>query len=167
MSRTEVALQQTRATRAEIEAGLMREIGMQGVAVVATVGPCKPPIVMSTPALAVAAGDAPTSTAAPSATSSTPSSTCTEADASPFTMCATIPAKAAVTDVELFVRPAGSEVPWPNARVPAGQEFEQARFAEKPTEIQEGSTTKQVCQSFAQWSTEGARTVRMLVRYDY
>jgi hypothetical protein len=167
MSRTETALEATRATRAEIEAGLMREIGMQGIVVVATVGACKPPIVMSTPALTAAAGDAPTSTAAPSATSSTPSSTCTEADASPITMCATIPAKATVTDVELFVRGAGSDVPWANARVTAGQEFEQARFAEKPSEVEDGSTTKQVCQSFAQWSTERARTARMLVRYGY
>jgi hypothetical protein len=165
MSRTESALEQTRATRAEIEAGLMREIGMQGIVVVATVGACKPPIVMSTPALAVAAGDAPASTAAPSTSSSTPSSTCTEADASPITMCVTIPAKATVTDVELFVRAAGSDVPWANARVAAGQEFEQARFADKPTEVEDGSMTKQVCQSFAQWSTERARTVRMLVRY--
>jgi hypothetical protein len=79
-------------------------------------------------------------------------------------MCATIPAKASVTDVELFVRAAGSDTPWANARVTAGQEFEQARFSEKPSEVEEGST-KQVCQSFAQWSTERARTARMLVRY--
>lgn len=165
MTRTESALEQTRATRAEIEAGVMRETGMQGVVVMATVGPCKPPIVMNTPALAAGAGESAVQMPSQAATSSTPSSTCTEADASPLTLCATIPAKATVSDVELYVRAAGSDTPWANARVTAGHEFELARFAEKPAEIEDGSTTKQVCQGFAQWSTERARTVRMLVRY--
>lgn len=165
MTRTESALEQTRATRAEIEAGILREIGMQGVVVTATVGPCKPPIVMNTPALAATAGETPAQLAAQPTTPTAPASTCTEADASPITLCATIPAKASVSDVEVFVRAAGTDTPWSNARVTAGHEFEQARFAEKPVELEDGSTTKQVCQSFTQWSTERARTARMLVRY--
>jgi hypothetical protein len=166
MSRTENALEQTRAgTRAEIEAGVLRELGMQGVVVSATVAACKPPILMNTPALAAGAGETPAQMPSQSGTSSAPSSTCTEADASPITLCATIPATATLTDVELYVRAAGSDVPWPTARVTAGHEFEQARFAEKPVEVQDGSSTKQVCQGFAQWSTERARVARMLVRY--
>jgi hypothetical protein len=162
MTRTETALEHTRAG---IETGILREIGMQGVVVTATVGPCKPPIIMSTPALAPSAGETPTQTPSQSETASTPSSTCTEADASPITLCATVPANAAVTDVEVYVRAAGSDTPWAHARVTPGQDFEQSRFAEKPVEVQDGSSTKQVCETFAQWSTERARSVRMLVRY--
>jgi hypothetical protein len=67
--------------------------------------------------------------------------------------------------VELYVRGSESDVPWASARVTPGHEFEQARFAEKPVEVADGSSAKQVCESFAQWSTERARVARMLVRY--
>lgn len=162
MTRTESALEQSRAG---IEASLMRELGMQGVVVMTTVAPCKPPIVMNTPALAPSAGETAAQMPSQSATSSTPSSTCTEADASPITMCATVPANATVTDVELYVRAAGTDTPWSTSRVMPGQDFEQARFADKPTEVADTTQTKQVCQNFAQWSTERARVARMLVRY--
>lgn len=165
MTRTETALEQTRVTRAEIEAGVLREIGMRGVVVTATVGPCKPPILMNTPALAPSAGETPVQMASQSSTPSAPASTCTEADASPVTLCATVPAKATVSDVEVYVRGAGTDTPWANARIMAGHEFEQARFAEKPVEVEDGSGNKQVCQSFAHWSTERARQARILVRY--
>jgi hypothetical protein len=166
MTRTENALEMTRmGTRAEIEAGLMRELGMQGVVVMATVGPCKPPLMLNTPALEASAGETAAQMPSQPATPSAPSSTCTESDASPITLCATIPAEATLTDVELYVRTVGAETPWPSARVTPGHDFEQARFADKPIEVADGSTTKQVCQGFVQWSTEGARTARMLVRY--
>jgi hypothetical protein len=166
MTRTESALEQTRiGTRAEIEAGIKREMGMQGVVVMATVAPCKPPLVLNTPALAAGAGETPAQMPSQAATASAPSSTCTEADASPITLCATIPVAATVTDVELFVRAEGADTPWPNARVTAGQDFEHARFAEKPVEVADSANTKQVCEGFAQWSTERARVARMLVRY--
>lgn len=165
MSRSESQLEQSRAgTRAEIEAGVMRRLGMEGVAVTATVGPCKPPLMMNTPALTPGAGEAPAQMPSQPATPSA-ASTCTEADASPVTLCATVPGNATVTSVELFVRPAEADVPWDSARVTAGHDFEQARFSEKPVEIAEGSTSKQVCESFVQWSTERARAARMLVRY--
>ena len=166
MSRTESALEQTRVgTRAEIQAGVLREMGMQGVVVTATVAPCKPPILMNTPALTAGAGETAAQMPSQAATSSTPSSTCTESDASPITICATVPANAALTEVELYVRAAGTDVPWSTVRVTAGQDFEQARFAEKPVEVADGSSTKQVCEGFVQWSTERARVARMLVRY--
>lgn len=165
MTRTESALERTRmGTRAEIEAGIQRELGMQGVVVMATVGPCKPPLVVNTPALAAGAGETPAQMSSQPGTAAAPSSSCTEADTSPITLCATIPATATVTDVELYVRTAGTDTPWANARVTAGHDFEQARFTEKPTEVMDG-TTKQVCEGFAQWSTEHAQVARMLVRY--
>src|SRR5882724_36420 len=92
-------------TRAEIEAGVMKRLGLEGVVVVATVAPCKAPLMVSTPTLA-GHGDtpAPTSTTTQSATSTPPASACTEADASPVMLCTTVPMGATVTEVELFVR---------------------------------------------------------------
>ena len=166
MSRTETALEQTRiGTRAEIEAGVMRELGMQGVVVVATVGPCKPPLVVNTPALTAGAGETAAQMPAGPASPPAPASTCTESDANPVTLCATIPAAATVGDVELYVRVAGTDTPWANARVTPGSDFEQARFAEKPIEVADSTSTKQVCEGFTHWSSEHARVARMLVRY--
>ncbi|MBX5461384.1 MAG: hypothetical protein IRZ28_09880 [Steroidobacteraceae bacterium] len=166
MARTETQLQQSRAdARAEIEAGVLRRLGLEGVVVVATVGPCRPPLVLSTPALAPQAGT--NAAAMPSGTAlpSPPASTCSEHEASPVTLCATIPANAKVADVELFVRAADSDTPWETARVMPGIEVDKARFGEKPEEISDGSATKQVCERFVHWSAERARVARMLVRY--
>jgi hypothetical protein len=151
--------------RAEIEAGVLKRLGLEGVVVVATVAPCKVPLVVNTPTLA-----SHTDTPAPSTTTTQPSpapatSSCTETDASPVTLCATVPMGATVTEVELFVRPPESDAPWANARVTAGVEAEQARFAEKPTESPDTAQTKQVCEAFSNWS-DRARVARMLVRYD-
>jgi hypothetical protein len=90
---------------------------------------------------------------------------CTEADASPVTLCATIPAAATVNDVELYVRAEDSETPWTASRVMPGQEASQARFADEPVEIADDATAKQVCERFVQWSTEHGRVARVVVRY--
>ncbi|HEU4624641.1 MAG TPA: hypothetical protein VFS52_07780 [Steroidobacteraceae bacterium] len=162
MTRTESALEKTRA---EIQAGLLREQGMQGVVVMATVGPCKPSILLNTPALAARAGETPAQMPSQPATAAAPSSTCMEAEASPITLCASIPAQATLSEVELYVRPAGTDTPWSTARVMPGQEVDQSRFAEKPTEVVDDSNIKQVCEGFVQWSTERGHEARMLVRY--
>ena len=165
LSRSETQLVDLRnGTRAEIEAGLMKRIGLEGVVVAATVGACKPPLIVNTPALATHP-DNPTQVPSPPATAGPPATTCTEGDASPVTLCATVPMGATVTEVELFVRAAESETPWANARVTPGAETELARFAEKPVETPDSAQTKQVCEAFANWSTERARVARMLVRY--
>ena len=165
LSRSENQLVEIRnGTRAEIEAGLLKRLGLEGVVVAATVAACKPPLIVNTPALATHS-DTPTQVASPPATSGPPATTCTEADASPVTLCATVPMGATVTEVELFVRAAESDTPWANARATAGAETELARFAEKPVETPDGAQTKQVCEAFANWSTERARVARMLVRY--
>jgi hypothetical protein len=167
MSRTESQMAQVRnEARAEIESALLRKQGMDGVVVMATVGPCKPPLVLNTPALAAGAGASPTQLPSQPASTATSASTCNEAEASPVTLCATVPANAKLTDVELYVRAAEADVPWATARVTAGSEVEQARFSEKPVEVLDGAATKHVCETFTQWSTERARTARMLVRYD-
>ena len=166
LTRSESQLVESRAgTRAEIEAGVLRRLGLEGVVVAATVAPCKPPLIVNTPALSAHTPDSPTQVTSQPATPGPPASTCTEADASPVMLCATVPMGATVTEVELFVRAAESDTPWANSRVTAGAENEQARFAEKPMEAPDGAQTRQVCETFASWSTERARTGRMLVRY--
>jgi hypothetical protein len=167
MTRTENQLAQVRAdSRVEIESALLRKQGMDGVVVMATVGPCKPPIMLNTPALAAGAGASSTQLPSQPPGASSPSSTCNEAEASPVMLCATVPANAKVTDVEVYARPADADVPWANARFTPGSELEQARFSEKPLEVADGSATKQICETFTQWSTERARVARVLVRYE-
>ena len=145
----------------EIETSVLRNIGLQGVVVMASVPPCKPAATAAASAESSAeASDAPTSPATPA-----PSAGCTEAEASPVTLCATIPASATVNDVELYVRAADSDTPWIASRVTPGQETAQARFADEPVEIADDATAKQVCERFVQWSTEHGRVARVVVRY--
>jgi hypothetical protein len=167
LTKSENQLAESRnGTRAEIEAGMMKRLGLEGTVVAATVAPCKAPLIVNTPTLAShTETPAPTSTNTQSSAPTPAASTCTETDATPVTLCAMVPMGATVTEVELFVRGAESDMPWANARVSAGAEIEQARFADKPTEAPDGAQTKQVCETFANWSSERARVARMLVRY--
>jgi hypothetical protein len=166
LTRSESELTESRlGTRAEIEAGVLRRIGLEGVVATTTVGPCKPPLVMNTPALAAHAPESPAPVTSQPGTSTTPSSSCTEAEAMPVTLCAIVPVGATVTDVEVFMKPVESDATWSSARLVPGAETGQARFSEKPVEVADSATTKQICESFVSWSTEGARTARMLVRY--
>jgi hypothetical protein len=159
ITRTANQLEQTRAgARAEIEAGVLRKIGSDGIVVMATVGPCRPSLVVSPPGTATPPG-----VTAETAQSAAP--VCTESEASAVTLCATVPANATITEIELYTRFAQSETPWSTSRVMAGQESGQARFAEKYVEGPEAPGTKQICQGFAHWSTEHARVARMVVRY--
>jgi hypothetical protein len=155
VSNTAGELEATRAAeRSEIEGGVLRRIGSDGVAVAATVPACH-----SAPA-----AEPPAATATPAA-ASVPGHACSEAEAVPVTLCATIPAGATVTEVALFSRPADAETPWSASRFLPGQESGDARFADKYSETTPESGTRQVCQGFAHWSADHARVVRVLVRY--
>jgi len=159
ISRTANQLELTRAgARAEIEAGVLRKIGTDGVVVMATVAPCRPAVVVRVPG-----ASSPPGVSAETATPAAPA--CTETEANSVTLCATIPANASVTEVELFSRAADADTPWSTSRLLAGQESGQARFAEKYAESPEGPGTKQICQGFAHWSADRARIARMIVRY--
>jgi hypothetical protein len=159
ITRTANQLEQTRAgARAEIEAAVLRKIGSDGVVVMATVAPCRPSLVVNPPGAATPPG-----VTAETAQSAVPA--CTESEASAVTLCATVPANATITEVELYTRPAQSDTPWSTSRVMAGQESGQARFAEKYSEGAESPGNKQICEGFAHWSTEHARVARMVVRY--
>jgi hypothetical protein len=165
LGRTAGELEATRqAERAEIESGVLRRIGAEGVAVTATVAACRPPVPAPTAAAAApAAGEAAKPAGADPGKSAAPA--CAEADAVPVTVCALIPANATVTDVALFSRPDGTDTPWSASRFLPGQEVGQARFAEKYSEGTPEGGTRQVCQAFAHWSAEHARVVRMVVHY--
>ena len=159
ITRTANQLEQTRAgARAEIEESVLRKIGSDGVVVMATVAPCRPSLVVSPPGTSTPPG-----VTAEAAQTAAPA--CTESEASAVTMCATIPANATITEVELYTKPAQSDAPWSTSRVMAGQENGQARFAEKYAEAPESPGNKQICESFTHWSTEHSRVARMVVRY--
>jgi len=156
VSHTAGELEATRASeRSEIEGGVLRRIGSDGVAVAATVPACR------AATAAEAAGPAASAPAAAAA----PAHACTESEAVPVTLCATIPAGATVTEVALFSRPADIDTPWSASRFLPGQESGEARFADKYSESAAESGTRQICQAFTHWSAEHARVVRMLVRY--
>ena len=160
MNRTESRLA---GSYSEIESSVLRNIGLSGVVVTASVPPCKPVLPASSASLAASTSGA-ADTGGTAAPSLLPGG-CTEADASPVTLCATIPANATVDDVELYVRTADSDVPWNASRVMPGQVSAQSRFAEQPVEMADTATAKQVCESFAQWSSDHGRVARVVVRY--
>jgi hypothetical protein len=159
ISRTASELELTRGSeRAEIESGVLRRIGIDGVVVMATVAACRPAVQVGEPG-----GAAPPAVAAQAAPPA--AHVCTEAQASPVTLCASIPGNATVTEVALFSRPADSAAPWSASRFLPGQESGQARFADTYSESAPEGGMRQVCQGFAHWSTEHARVVRVVVRY--
>jgi hypothetical protein len=150
VTKTAGELEATRASeRSDIETGVLRRIGAEGVTVAATVAPCRA-AAATDPAPAAAAASKPA---------------CSEAEAVPVTLCATIPANATVTDVALFSRPADADTAWDTSRFLPGQETGQARFADKYSETPAESGSRQVCQSFTHWSADHARAVRVVVRY--
>jgi hypothetical protein len=156
VSHTAGELEATRAAeRSEIETGVLRRIGTDGVAVAATVPACR---------VGVTGVASPASTA-PAAAAPTAARACNEAEAVPVTLCATIPAAATVTEVALFSRIDNTDTPWSASRYLPGQEAGQARFADKYSETTPEAGTRQVCQTFAQWGADHARVVRVLVRY--
>jgi hypothetical protein len=159
VSHTASELEATRASeRSEIEGGVLRRIGSDGVAVAATVPACRAASATDLPVPVPATPAA----GAPAIAAGRP---CTEAEAVPVTLCATIPAGATVTEVALYSRPADIDTPWSASRFLPGQESGDARFADKYSETTPESGTRQICQGFAHWSADHARVVRMLVRY--
>jgi len=89
---------------------------------------------------------------------------CTEQDALQIAVCAPVPAGASVTAVELFSRPEDSQQLWSQARVSPGQDLHGGRFAASHFERSDPDGSRQVCQSFAHWSSDKGRTVRIVVR---
>jgi hypothetical protein len=171
IGRTASELERTRGSeRAEIESGVLRRLGAEGVMVMATVAACRPPAATSgtTPASSTSTSNAipatPGTGSSPPAASLLPPGACAEPDASRVTLCATIPGNATVTEVALFSRAVDSNATWDASRLLPGQESGQARFAAEYSEGAPEGGMRQVCQGFVQWS-DRARVVRMIVRY--
>ncbi len=143
---TAMRLEQARTNeREQIETGARRaegqRLGEEGASASVVVGPCKPE------------------------GASGAKQECTEQSALRIAICARVPASATVREVLLYVRAANSKQPWEEARVQAGQDAGQARFADKFTERPGGDGSKEICQGFANWSGEKSRIARILVKY--
>ena len=188
IGRTASQLELTRGgERTDIENGVLRRIGSDGIVVMATVAPCRRPLASSAamgapvaspsaanppaanpPAASPPAAGSPVAASPPTPVNeatTAPARACLEAEASAVTLCATIPGNASVSEVALFSRAADSEAPWSASRYLPGQESGEARFAATYSESMPEAGTRQVCQGFAHWSTDHARVVRMVVRY--
>jgi hypothetical protein len=142
--------------RSVVETDVLRRIGADGVAVLATAAPCKPPGTGARAAAPPPATGAAAAVATPAA--------CAESDATPIVLCATVPAAAQVGAVELHVRQTDGAGRWTDSRVMPGEASAEARFAAKPVELADGPSSKQVCIGFAQWSDQ-SRIARMVVHY--
>jgi len=90
---------------------------------------------------------------------------CTEKSAVRIAVCARVPESAKVKEVLLYTRSEDSQQTWADARVQPGQESGQARFADKFVERPDADSTKQICQGFANWSSDRSRLARILVKY--
>jgi hypothetical protein len=148
ISASAARLEQARLNeREQIESGALRadalRRGVEGVTASMVVGPCK-------------AGGAAPSAAKPD---------CGEPGAVRVAVCARVPAQASVIEVSLYTRFEDSQQPWAEARVQAGQDAGQARFAEKFSERPDTEAGKLVCQGFAHWNGEKSRLARILVKY--
>jgi hypothetical protein len=163
-------IEQSRAALSSVvKTDVLRQMGADGVVVLATAPPCKPPAATGRAATATPGGLAPPVVAAkPSAAvgapSSAPVAACAESDANPIVLCATIPATAQLGNVDLYVRQTDAAGRWSDSRLMPGQASAQARFAAKPVESADGAALKQVCIGFAQWSDQ-PRIARMVVHY--
>jgi hypothetical protein len=157
--------------RSVVETDVLRRMGADGVAVLATAAPCKPVsgTRAGTPAPAAAvptagAHTAPAPSHAAPSPDGAPGAACAESDAAPLVLCATIPAAAQLGSIELHVRQSDDAGHWIDSRVMPGEASAKARFAAKPVELADGPTMKQVCMGFAQWSDQ-PRVARMVVHY--
>jgi hypothetical protein len=90
---------------------------------------------------------------------------CDEQASQPVTLCASVPAMAAVTATELYARPDDSTQAWADNRAAPGQDLGHARFADKPFERSDSDQTKQVCTGFSSWDAEKRYSARLVVRY--
>jgi hypothetical protein len=90
---------------------------------------------------------------------------CDEKEAQQVTLCASVPALAEVTAMDLYARPEDSPQSWSESRVAAGHDAGHARFAEKAFERAESDQTKQVCTGFSSWDGEHTYAARLAVKY--
>jgi hypothetical protein len=134
-------LQKSDQTDAEARLAAERRRGAEGVAAVIGLPPCLV-----------------------SVSGSKSSAGCNEGSALHASLCAIIPATAAVTEVQVFTRPEDSLQPWPEARVQPGQDADAAKFVDAFYE-RTLADAKEVCQHFVHWNSQKPRLARILVKY--
>ena len=89
---------------------------------------------------------------------------CNEGSALHASVCATIPATATVTEVQVFTRFEDSQQAWSEVRVQAGQDAGSAKFVDAFYERAQADA-KEVCQHFVHWNSQKGRVARILVTY--
>lgn len=94
---------------------------------------------------------------------------CSEADAVPIAVCATVPTRATVYEVAPHVRFEGEAAPWSERRVALGAlvrgKSGNARLGALPVERVDGEHSKQVCLDVRSWESEHALDVRVVVKF--
>ena len=168
-------IEQSRADlRSVLKADVLRRMGADGVVVLATVPACKAPLAMGrsagpapgAPMTPPAVAAKPSASAAAQSPTPGPAAACSESDATPIVLCATIPAAAQLGNVDLYVRQTDATGHWSDSRLAPGEASAMARFAAKPVESADGATLKQECVGFSQWSDQ-PRIARMVVHYSF
>lgn len=89
---------------------------------------------------------------------------CSEANALQASVCATIPAAATVTEVQLYTQSVDAQQSWADAKVQLGQDAGAAKFVDAVQERVQ-SDGKEVCQRFLYWGSQKGRMARLLVKY--
>jgi hypothetical protein len=90
---------------------------------------------------------------------------CAETDAQQLALCATVPARARVEGVDLFVQADAVQTAWDEHRVRFEQDLGGARFTGGSFEYPQGENQKAVCVNFMHWSADHSHIARILVRY--
>jgi len=93
-----------------------------------------------------------------------PQVTCSEENAAQASVCATIPASATVTEVQLFTRTEDAPQAWNDSKVQLGQDAGAAKFVDAVVERVQPDA-KEVCQRFIHWGSQKGRLARVLVKY--
>lgn len=88
---------------------------------------------------------------------------CSEAQPQSMALCSAMPAALRVTQLDLFVRPAGAQEDWEQSRVSFEQVADGGKFVGGIQEQADASGQKQVCVTFLHWS-ERPHLARMVLR---
>ncbi len=90
---------------------------------------------------------------------------CDAANANRVALCASVPSRATVLEVQLFARAAGVSPEWEQSRVSVDQDIGGARFVDPTYEVKQDADGKAVCANFLQWNSERDHVARVVVVY--
>jgi hypothetical protein len=90
---------------------------------------------------------------------------CDAANANRVALCASVPSRASVREVQLFAHADGESTQWEGSRVSVDQDIGGARFLDGTYEVEQGTDGKAVCARFLQWNSERGHVARVVVVY--